>query len=541
MIFDNYKKVSCEANSPAASAAVGDCSGGVDIPSTDERCGDPVFAAENPDLCKDYPQLLIKPDSAIVEPGKNVSYRAFLRQGHKETELTKGLTWNVSEVAIAEINQLGVATGVGEGICTVSVTWQTWKAYANLEVVVSCAATSDCFLLCLDTSKSSGQQFSATYGTKLQFARTLADSFIDFLNASKDTVAVMSFASSAQVIQESTEDQAAAKAAVDSITGGTGKTNIYQALKTGTDYLNTLTDKRRILILITDGEISAGPDPVALAKEWRQGMNTILVVALRSSVQAFATLYEVASGGYFLSAYGTTAYDTIRTVTGLKSFLCAGGCQPVTGTYPKAELDYAGFANWDVTGYVDLVGLGNIPEWDVDPGHGLYVDMAGTDLAHKGAGARGTLTSKEAFDFTSGKDYEFQLNVGGNRRGFSGSFAIKITIGTFLTQTITVSNPDQSLTDSPNPYVFPFTAGSTASAHVVIELLEQPVNRHPMVGLLVDEILLTNVTDDVILLDDDFDSENLTTVTGGAYYYGCLETPPGAQAADPTPPPLIQE
>lgn len=77
----------------------------------------------------------------------------------------------------------------------------------------------------------------------------------------------------------------------------------------------------------------------------------------------------------------------------------------------SGALNYAGFANWDVTGggTVDLIGVGTA--FDFYPGHGLYVDLDGT------SGNAGTLSLKSSVGpFTAG-NYVLTFLLGGSTRG----------------------------------------------------------------------------------------------------------------------------
>ena len=515
--------------------------GAIDVPSTDPRCSDPAFASANPDLCRSYPLLVLKPESAMTEPGKNVTYRAFLQTGAIEIEITKGLTWSISDVSIAVVNQIGVATGVAAGECTVSAVWEGFWAHAILEVVAECVEVNTCFLILIDNSKSSTQNFSAQYGTKLAYAKAITQNFIDFVNTDKDTFAVGKFNSGCDILITETIDRVAAKAAANGISSSNGKTNISTALEVGTAYLDSLTDKHRVLILITDFEQNQGDDPVPIARTWKEQGNTIVVVAMRCWGEFFLQAYRTASGGYFLSAYASTGYAVSTTLVGVKSFLCGGSCQPDAGTFPTAALDYTGFINWDVVeGNVDLVGL---EKWDVFPGHGLYVDMCGTDAAHHGAAARGKIRSKVAYPVEDGKEYRFSLKVAGNGRPYTvqGDYAIQVTVGAYVDEKIVISDPEKGFNDAPSPYEYEFTATADGTVYLAIESLPQPTPKPAQVGLLVDEIEFKCLTDDDVLLYDDFDAENLTTVLPGPNYYGCLLVPPAAQTADPTPPPTLSE
>jgi hypothetical protein len=68
--------------------------------------------------------------------------------------------------------------------------------------------------------------------------------------------------------------------------------------------------------------------------------------------------------------------------------------------------DYAGFANFQVTGYVDVIGAGN-PE-------GILVSSNVVDLA--GQSGPGTLTSKASFSFNSGDIVRLSYDAGSAQR-----------------------------------------------------------------------------------------------------------------------------
>ncbi len=546
--WDTIETVPCDPQNPEATATGSSCTGtdgsggGEDIPGTDERCGDPAFRKANPVLCANYPKLILKPETAIIEPGKTQTYTVYLQQGGTEIVLTTGLTFVISDDDIAFLTQNGVATGVQAGIATVSVQWQTLHAYAILEVVTACADLNQKFFIVIDNSLSSSQQFSNQYASKLIYAKLAAGRFIDSVDFSKDSVGVISFAESGIVQTTFVTTAAAAKAAVDAITVLQESTALAAGLQKAVDNFGSDPDSRKVIILFSDLENNFGADPAPVADSFKGAYGTIVVVALRAWGTFFAKGYDLSSAGYFLSAYQATQEDTITTLQGLKSFLCAGSCSPTTGTYPMAKLNYTGFINWDVTqGRVDLVGLGLC---DVDAGNGLYVDMAGTyyKFVDTAPYPMGQLTSKDEFTFTSGQDYRFSIRIAGNRRDHAGDYKVRLQVGTFIDQIVTVSDPSQGLQDAPNPYIYNFTPGSTVAGRIVITGVDSPVGRVINVGLLIDEVILTNLTTATVLLTDNFDTENPTTIVPDSnYQYGCLVTPPEAQVADPTPPPTLSE
>lgn len=535
----------CRPTSPNPQTCLtnSDGGGGADVPppSDDDRCADPAFAEANPGLCRGYPRLLLKPSSAIVETGGTQQYRTFLVVYDQETELTAGLAYTITDTNVAIINlTTGLATGVLPGNATIAVTWQNLTAYASIEVVGSCDDVSQSYVLLIDDSKSMSQAFSSTYASKLSFAKSLANDFIDTVNMDKDKVAVVRFGDAGTILQALTQDKDIAKAAVNSIVSTTEKTNILDGLKQA---VVAITEGNKVIILISDGE-NNGSDPLTYATQIKDAGGVIVVVATRAWDGYFDLLERIASPGFSLSAYGATEDDVIDTVIGLKTFLCSGDCQPPAGTYPRACLNYNGFTNWDVTGYVDLVGLGL---WDVLPGHGLYVDLAGTGGAKNCTQKQiddgtctvcqdaplhlpeGALTSKTAFTFVAGKNYRFTIKVAGNNVGSESINPVRVQIGALLDQTITPDSPTMPFTE----YVFNF-AGANVNAKIVIAMTEQNGSN---VGTLIDDIVLENITNSIVMLNDNFNNENLVTISTQYYSsYGCLVSPPGAQSADPTPP-----
>lgn len=512
-------------------------------PSTDDRCADPGFYAAHPEICAGYPVLILKPEYSLIESGKTVQYRTFLRAAGDEVEITTGLTYDIADNNIGTIDTDGLLTGSAPGITTVSVAWQNRTAHAQLEVTEACSAINTDFLILIDNSLSSTAGFSGAYSSRLSFAKEAARGFADTVNYDKDRVGVAYFNSSGSIVLEMSSDKSEIKAAIAGITSTTARTDLAAGMDAAMDYLNT-QDNHKVLILLTDGESNQGEDPLLLAQQWKDANKTIIVVALRSWGQYFNTLYQIASAGFFLSAYDDTAADCIDTLKGLKTYLCSGDCQPAAGTYPTAQLNYSDFENWDVfQGQVDLIGLGT---WDVQPGNGLYLDMAGT----KGIGGfnsadqiePGGIKSKELFTIETGKTYRFSIDVGGNNvRRPADNASVRCRImnddTTFLDYTITPTSDEMPLTQ----YQYEFTAEEDGEAWIQIEMLEDSVKDFPNVGPLIDDVIFENLTDDTVLLSDDFNNENLTEIPDGLSYYGpCLDTPPGAQSADPTPPEVLE-
>jgi hypothetical protein len=496
----------------------------------------------DPTTCSTDPiapaELILKPAYAITAEGGTVLYKTFLRANGDEIEITNGLNYTTNDVGVAIINATsGLATGVTAGITGVSVTWQDMSAHAQIEVVSVCSDVTNNFLILIDNSMSSKVEFSDTYASRLAYAKEAARRFANSVNYGKDKVGVAYFNEAGVVTLAPSSIKADVLAAIQAITSTVSKTNIYAGLQSGMNALNLLAGGK-IVILFSDGEDNLGPDPLLLSEPWKEAGRLIIVIGLRTYGEFFDKLYRIASPGYFMSAYDDTEVSVIDTLVGIKSYFCSGDCQPEAGTYPVAQLNYRGFLNWDViSGEVDLIGLG---VWDVLPGNGLYLDMSGTRNIPLGVVdvLPGGIRTKDAFSIVSGHEYSFSIDVAGNNVGINNTDPVHVLIQsedgltTYLDETITPSANNEPFTT----HVFTFTAGATKTAKIIVEMVETG-SSVLNVGPLVDNILFEDTTASNVLLDDDFDNENITTINPGYVYYGtCLDAPPGAQSADPEPP-----
>lgn len=502
----------------------------VDPPSDDDRCADPAFAEANPELCAGYPRLILKPETAIVEVGATVQYKTYLRQGGSEQLLSSGLNYVVADPEVGVISASGgLFTGSTPGSSEVSVTWQTLSAFANVQVVEDCSALAVNYVVLLDISKSSKVGFSSVYSSRLAYAKEAAKRFANTTNLSKDKIGVVTFGAAGVTVLSPTDNLTNILSAISGVAATDEKTNIHGGLSKAKEVLEALTGTK-VILLFSDGENNEGDDPLLISTPWKEAGRFIVVTALRSWGTHFNLLYSIASNGFFLSAYGATAASVLDTLVNLKSYICSGDCQPTEGTYPMASLNYTGFANWDVyQGAVDLIGLGL---WDVLPGNGLYVDLAGTNPPVFPA-SPGGLRSKVEYSFTAGVNYRFAIKVAGNNvnsTGIDNAEPVKVTIGTMLIETITPTGHSMPFT----LYEFEFTPAGNENAKIQIEMIGANANN---VGPLIDVVVLENLDTSTVMLSDDFDNENITVIpiTYG-YGYGCIETPPGAQTADPTPP-----
>lgn len=521
-----------------------------DVPDLDPRCDDPTFRDANPQLCKNFASLVLMPEYVLSEPGKVITFTAKLRQGGREMDVDKGVSFGVSDANVAVINDLGEATGYVAGIVTVSALWQGLSAYAQLEIVASCADRASNFAILIDNSRSMGQNFSNNVATKINFAKQTARGFADNVDFSKDKTSVWKFNDAAEQLYDGSDfgaDIHATKTAIDGISLSTGKSDLAGALRAVMDSFPE-GDGTKVIILFTDGEYT-GADPKPLATEFKNSKGVLIICAIRAWGDIFTMLGEMASGGFLISANPYTEYDIPAILPGLKSFLCGGTCLPGPITAPHAQLNYTGFVKWDVTrGRVDLIGHSF---WDIYPGNGLYVDLQGTwgegFEVEPGEPEYGQITSKDEFSFVAGKQYRFTVDLPQYKVAFVAPGTDLDTLITPIKVTLAgrdpeLLSPEFGVERALVAHSFTWVQAADYTGKIVIEMNDHDNSGRSLlpsnVGVEIDDVLLEDITDEespIVLFSDDFDGENVVTITPTPSYYGCLAVPPTAQAADPIP------
>ncbi len=523
----------------------------------DFRCSDPAFALANPDICGPIgtqPRLVIKPEFVSKCNLEQVTYKTYLISNGAENEVTSGLAYTSSNTAVALIGAIGgKATAIGEGIATISVTWQDLSAHSQfVGLGGDCCDTQKVgMVLVMDNSLSMGQAFSGMYPSKLAFAKQRAFEFASDLNTTKDVMAVVSFNEAAFLAQPFTSTVASVQSAINSIPPTALRTNIDEALETAITALESdLTINRRVIVLITDGLYNEGVSPLARATAFTEAGGVLVVLAVRSHGSAFTLLNAMASGGMFINALPSNQGDADDWFRGTKGYYCAGNCEPPGGVVVnRAQLNYDDFANWTVEGVVDLIGGAHPYElYDLLPGHGLYVDLNGSS-----APWLGKLTSVGAYGLTPGQEYELIIHLAGNQRQDAAGYNTRVRLGTVIDETISDVDWRQEFT----VYTYTETIVGPEFASIIIEQLA-PAGPY---GNLLSYVRLRNVTLDTILLEEDFDDENEEFIDpacgeveipygfeGYGYYaygyncygFGCLATPIPAQIPDPSPLPDIE-
>lgn len=548
----------------------------------DPRCADPAFALANPDVCPTAPILILKPAVSMVCVLGSIQFKAFLRKNGAETDVSSDTIFSSSDPNLCMIGAVsGNATGLQSGNVTITATYQDMTAFSDLTILADpcCSAEHVAMLVLVDNSKSMGLAFGAGYSTRLAYAKAAATRFITEVNATKDTVGLTRFnAHETVVLSDLTDDTAAAAALVPTIAQTQQSTTFYDALSESAATLNAATADRRILVIISDGEDQTPSyltnNPIALLDDFKSTGGIVICLGCRASGRGYAILGAFATGGFFLNGYPAVASAALDFLSGLKGYLCAGNCTPAGDDFvAQGKLDYSDFTNWNVVdGHVDLLGNGF---FDVLPGNGLYVDMAGSTAPYKGA-----LVSKVAYSLTSGHTYRLAATIAGNQRVDATPESLVLRAYYLnggnpvylLNQTIFVNDYTSPFTE----YAFTFTAPGDLDVYLSIQQADQPAGGDDRIGLLLNGVQFRDTTSLVTLLDDAFEDENLQYVppacgigttqiwfpywlticgdlpnfncgdfidTGGDYGYavgyncygaGCLDSPPPAQLPDPS-------
>lgn len=490
-----------------------DCTvpGQVEPPVCDDLdicCADPAFAAEHPEECANRTHLILKPEFVSKPVLQEVQYKTFLVNSlGQETELTTGLVYSVADNTIGIIGSAsGNLTTLVEGVTTVRVTWQNLSAQAQLNVVAECADSRVGMVLVIDNSKSMNQQFSAGYSTKLSYAKTLARRFAGEINTTKDKIGLVSFSDAGHLVTALTNDINTVKADIITLASTQNKTDLNDGLKVAIEHLETQTVDRRVLIVFSDGAKNDGEDPLGVAQAFKDAGGLIIVVGVRAFGVGFATLQKVSSAGFLLNSYNDTNDDENSDfLSGMKGYFCAGNCVPEGDLYKAVgQLSYHGFKEWDVDGDVDLIGEGL---YDFLPGHGLYVDMAGS-----GAPWKGSLLSKRNFTLDAATTYRLQFRLAGNQRVDMTPYTVRVTVGTLFTQDITITDWQQPFT----LYSYDIVGDASIGNKVRFELIDTPGLGAEPYGPLLDDIRFDRITAPAaLLLFDSFDTENEQYVPPG--------------------------
>lgn len=515
-------------------------------------------------------RLVLKPGYSLRQVGEPVQYRTYLVsiETGEETEVEMGLTYRSSDGSLAIIGAAsGRAFGVAAGIVNISVEWQDMIAFAQMEVTADCGAENVGMMLVIDNSWSMEQPFTvppvvagqAAYATRLEFAKAVAYRFAGEVDESKDYTGLIKFHNGNTLVSGLIQDNDLMQSYITAIDQRTNDTRIADAIDRAAEVLNDAFDAgtitKKVIILLSDGENKFGNDPVASAQAFKASGGVVVCVGARAHGDGFALLRDIATEGMFLNGLKTNSSTVSLRLAATKGYYCAGHCTaPGDETVYAGELNYTDFEHWDVEeDTVDLIG-GEYPyeTFNIMPGNGLYVDLAGSGPTYEGK-----IVLKEAITLVSGHEYRLSFKLSGNQREDVGEKLTDVRVFTvpagdeYYNELINIDDFQQNFTV--------YTESFVATGNDDIKISFQHIHSNGIVsyGNLLDNVVFEDLTDSVVLFQDTFDTENPTyveptCVTGPSQYalfgygygygycpgYGCLNEPVGQQIPDPDPLPV---
>jgi tartrate-resistant acid phosphatase type 5 len=494
------------------------------------------------DAARNLFTLEVRPANAAVEVGYTWPFEAYAHYEDGSVEnVTLESSWSSGDVSIASVgSNSGIATGVGAGTTTITAEFNGQTDSGNLTVLHSCL--DDAMEVVFAVGRNESTASTADGASRLQHIKDGLELCAQGFEEGRDYLGLVSFAGDFDAqTEDSTTDQTLTtdftefgdKVAILS-SGGTGS-SVAEALQDAYDEITSSrhdASRRRAIVLIVDGPgtvVDPGGTSASMAAAVAAAMaaattiaDTIKAAGIRIVVIGYAVASSYQAG---LTALASTGYDWfVSTSADLRltlallanSFCMADGyyysyTAPDPTDCSNPVFDFFGFTNWDVTrGCVDLVGegLSGVRLMDVLPGNGLYVDLAGTEqtvaLPTPFGDRNARIESKTAFSFTEGKEYKLSFYMAGwnvSTPATGTPFNVEVEVENMLgVQTVTISDRFQPFT----LYEYEFTAPITGTGKIIFD--QQTYKG--MVGLLLDRVMLENLTDATTMFYDDFDTEN---------------------------------
>lgn len=485
------------------------------------------------DAGKTLVDLEVRPANAAVEVGFTWPFEAIAHYTDGSVEnVTLQSQWSSSDISIATLGSTtGVGTGVSPGTIVVTAEYDGETATANLTVLHSCL--DDPMEVCFAVERSESTASTASGTMRLQHIKDALELSARGFVEGRDYLGLVSFAGT---YTTQTEDVTTDQTLTTDFSDFSDRVAVLNPAGTGSSIAEALSaayaeltssrhdsSRRRAVVLVVDGAADV-VDPGGTTADEGAAIAAAMAAASIQATAIKAADIKVVVVGYAvredhqvgLADLATEGYDwfvstsdELRTTLALlaNSFCYNDGYYytlPEGEDCFSAQQDYFDWINWDVIdGSTDLCGQGEngAAFWDVLPGNGLYMDLAGTLV---GVTHNGTIRSKTTFAFTAGKTYKFSFYLAGwnvPEPATGREFEVQVSIENVLAaQTITVTDRLQPFT----LYSYEFTPDSSTTGRIIIAQVTSFVS----VGLLLDRVLLENVTDTVTMLDDDFDSEN---------------------------------
>lgn len=486
----------------------------------DPRCLDPNFSLANPALCGAVSALIIRPSVAMLCELESIQFRVFEYVNLTEIEVTDQCVFGTSNVNVFPI---GVNGGAGTALTTgfVTITATKDNKVARATVISMGAACCDdvngASAIVVDSSMSMSTDFDGgvggDYPSRLAYAKAVAKAFASNLltvdNVPKDAIKVWSLAD--EIVDETDAyltSSAALQTAIDGIAQSLTETNLLLALTTAADDLIATVADRRILLIVSDGEHTTDTERQAIidaARDFKTAGGIIITIGVRANGNGYDLLERIATLGFFLNAMATNEADVIAWLAFWKDLLCVGTCIPEGDTFVNLpQLDYSSFANWEVLdGQVHLLGPGLL---DLQPGNGLYLDMAG--------GSPATIRTIDSFDLDPDCTVRVSFKLAGNQRVAIAGQSVKVYL-----RDVTAVDGDPNLFETIvsldyaqefQTFAFAFTPIAAVTARLYFEQLY--TGTAPVMGNLLDSVKLECSTSGEVYLEDNFDDENQTYI-----------------------------
>lgn len=545
MNFDEFQTAPCILQ---AETTGGGC------PTLDSRCKDEEWAADHPDLCPNASTIVsleVVPQVNATEVGHRVRYKAYLKfaNGHGK-DVTVGSDWASSDNGIAVIDQNGIADANAIGTTTMHATYRGLFDFAQLSVTEPCDQAPMDIMVVLDQSPGMGQGYpgysrGTSPGLVVDFVR---DGLFNLIGAARlDTVDRMgivvaggSYALSqlgtlnpavqtALTLSASKEDLLAAVSMFsppETVPNRIATSMVAQGLQSAYAEFTSSRARagaRKVIVLVTLGyqDWEGYPSIYDVTSSLREN-NVVLIgvvpvpsvyyIEAGSQIQRnnWQFVQSFVSCGLFFGATGPTQVpyilgQVLLAVCQKQGDPCLYYIPYATPTPPptciRSALDYTALRNWNVvSGFVDLLGIDLYPITD----HGMYLDLVGTDKAHPDSpGAVGTIESKDTFSLQPGR-YRLAFELAGNSRQESGAMSVTVSLGALLNETVTVNNWQQAFTS----YRYDISVSAATAAKIRFAHNPLPEGSAPTIGLLLDNITLTNLDSGAVLLLDTFDTEH---------------------------------
>lgn len=499
------------------------------------------------DAAKEIFTLEIRPDDAAVEVGHFWPFRAFANYVDGTIEdVTERCVWTSSDstVGVVGVNS-GVAVGNSPGIATLTAEYRNESDTATLRVLHSCLDEATEIVFVVDRNASMAAASGGS--TKLENVKDGIELALNGFDETRDLAALASFAGDYDTQAEDaslnpvlTNDFQQVRDAL-SLLVPNGSRGMAAGLDSALAELTGsrhVTDNNRAVVLVVDGPanvtdpggdtsseaaaITAAMAAAAISADAIKALISTRLIVVGYNVHADYEdgIRDLATPGYYFSV--ETREEVLAVLGGLANQLCLfddyyyytpePDHEPCN--YPKA--DFRAFSNWDILrGCVDLAGAGPNGEadstaWDPYPGNGFYADMIGTDPNNSPAfdTTCGKIRTKASFPFESGKSYRLSY--------YAANYVpltkyVDVSIGNsgevLAPQRETPANAPFALVElnfvSPVTGSYPIIFDSE-----VVPPTTVPFTVWPRQGVLIDRIVLENVTDAVELFSDDFDDEN---------------------------------